>query len=283
MSQSSHIKIRLPHVELHALSWGEPTDPLALCLHGFPDSAYTWRQLGPRLAEAGYYVVAPFTRGYAPSTPAADHDYSVEALARDALAIREQIGEPGEAVLIGHDWGGITAQALSADKSRTFARVVSLAIPPLSALSAQTQDRHRELLWPLLGQTRLSWYIAFNQLPLLPERFAHPLVRHLWRKWSPGYDSTPDLPHVFASMSDHEHRRAIFNYYRALRKVRPDAAWLQDPLVPTLYLHGAQDGCFSSKLSRAAGSTEIPAAGHFLHLEQPEVVAEAVLDFLARS
>ncbi len=84
-------------------------------------------------------------------------------------------------------------------------------------------------------------------------------------------------------MSDHEHTSAVFNHYRALRKVRPDAAWLQDTKVPTLYLHGADDGCFSPKLAQAAGSTEIAASGHFLHLEQPEVVAEAVLDFLARS
>jgi pimeloyl-ACP methyl ester carboxylesterase len=41
------------------------TGPLALCLHGFPDSAHTWRQLLPALAEAGFHAVAPFLRGYA--------------------------------------------------------------------------------------------------------------------------------------------------------------------------------------------------------------------------
>jgi pimeloyl-ACP methyl ester carboxylesterase len=41
--------------------------PLALCLHGFPDSASTWRHLLPVLAEAGFHAVAPFMRGYAPT------------------------------------------------------------------------------------------------------------------------------------------------------------------------------------------------------------------------
>ena len=46
--------------------------PLALCLHGFPDSAWTWRHLLPELADAGFHAVAPFLRGYAPTAIPAD-------------------------------------------------------------------------------------------------------------------------------------------------------------------------------------------------------------------
>ena len=52
-------------VELHYLACGD--GPLALCFHGFPDSAHTWRHLLPLLADAGFRAVAPFQRGYAPS------------------------------------------------------------------------------------------------------------------------------------------------------------------------------------------------------------------------
>jgi pimeloyl-ACP methyl ester carboxylesterase len=45
---------------------GPADGPLALCLHGFPDSAYTWRFLLPELGAAGFHAVAPFLRGYAP-------------------------------------------------------------------------------------------------------------------------------------------------------------------------------------------------------------------------
>jgi pimeloyl-ACP methyl ester carboxylesterase len=50
-----------------AFAWGEPDAPLALLVHGYPDTAHTWRHLGPELAETGYRAVAPFTRGYAPT------------------------------------------------------------------------------------------------------------------------------------------------------------------------------------------------------------------------
>ena len=63
------------------------TGPLALCLHGFPDSAHTWRHLLPALAEAGFHAVAPFLRGYAPTAVPDDACYSIGALVADAVAL----------------------------------------------------------------------------------------------------------------------------------------------------------------------------------------------------
>ncbi|MFM8503955.1 MAG: alpha/beta fold hydrolase, partial [Acidimicrobiaceae bacterium] len=51
------------------------TGKLALLLHGFPDTAQTWRHLMPVLADMGYRVVAPFMRGYAPSAVPSDGCY----------------------------------------------------------------------------------------------------------------------------------------------------------------------------------------------------------------
>jgi pimeloyl-ACP methyl ester carboxylesterase len=62
------LRIDLDDVRLAALTWGPADGPLAVLLHGFPDSAHTGRHLGPALAGQGYRVVAPFTRGYAPSS-----------------------------------------------------------------------------------------------------------------------------------------------------------------------------------------------------------------------
>ena len=73
-------------VELTFLEVGK--GPLALCLHGFPDTAHTWRHLGPRLAEAGFHAVAPFNRGYAPSAVPADGLHQTGALAADANALQ---------------------------------------------------------------------------------------------------------------------------------------------------------------------------------------------------
>ncbi|WP_183100985.1 alpha/beta fold hydrolase [Nocardioides pelophilus] len=81
----------LDQFRLASLAWGPTADasaPLAVLLHGFPDTAHTWRHLGPALAEAGYRVVAPFTRGYGPSGIPADGSYHVPALMSDVLELQ---------------------------------------------------------------------------------------------------------------------------------------------------------------------------------------------------
>ena len=90
-------------VEFAFLSAGE-SGPLALCLHGFPDTAHTWRHLLPALAGAGFRSVAPFMRGYAPTSVPPDGRYQTGALALDANALHDALGGDDAAVIIGHDW-----------------------------------------------------------------------------------------------------------------------------------------------------------------------------------
>ncbi|MFL6062270.1 MAG: alpha/beta fold hydrolase [Marmoricola sp.] len=287
------IRIDLPQVSLTALTWGPAEGPLAVLLHGFPDTAHTWRHLGPSLAADGYRVVAPFLRGYAPSEVPSDGSGAVAALVSDVLGIHRELGGGDDAVLVGHDWGAIVTNALAAHEDNPFAEVVVMAVPPF--LSIQSGKALRALP----RQLRNSWYIAFNRLPLLPERTYERLVRKLWRDWSPGYDASEDLPHVLAAMADPAHRRTVIGYYRALvSPFGPPAAYrrwkgaeMREPRVPLLYLHGADDGCLDARLAALAepnlppGSTFaiVPGAGHFLQLEQPEVVNAHVRAHLARS
>src|SRR5215216_2468283 len=84
-------------VEFAYLECGE--GPLALCLHGFPDSARTWRHLLPRLAAAGFHAVAPWMRGYAPTAVPADGRYQNGALVADACALHEALGGGADAVV----------------------------------------------------------------------------------------------------------------------------------------------------------------------------------------
>ena len=69
---STRIEITANGVPFAALADGPNDGPLALCLHGFPDSAHTWRYLLPELAAAGFHAVAPWMRGYAPTAVPAD-------------------------------------------------------------------------------------------------------------------------------------------------------------------------------------------------------------------
>ena len=104
--------------------------PLALCLHGFPDSAHTWRHLLPALAAAGFRAVAPFTRGYAPTSVPDDGLFQTGALSADANAIHEALAGDADAVLVGHDWGAPTVYGAAAVAPDRWRRVVGLAVPP---------------------------------------------------------------------------------------------------------------------------------------------------------
>ena len=110
------------------------TGPLALCLHGFPDSAHSWRYLLPELAAAGYRAVAPFMRGYAPTSVAPDGMYQTGALSADANALHEALGADENAVIIGHDWGAPSVYGAAASEPRRWKRVVGMAVPPGNAM-----------------------------------------------------------------------------------------------------------------------------------------------------
>src|SRR5580698_10100583 len=126
------MQIEQTTVEANGLSFGVLTcgdsGPLALCLHGFPDSAHTWRHLLPELAAAGYRAVAPWTRGYAPTVVASDGDYSAVTRAADANALHDALDGDSDAVLIGHDWGATTTYAAGALAPERWRRLVAIAV-----------------------------------------------------------------------------------------------------------------------------------------------------------
>lgn len=298
MPEPRWIDIPGPGVDLKALTWGPHDGPIALCLHGFPDTAYGWRKMAPRLADSGWRVVAPFMRGYAPSAIPADGSYHVGALMDDALRVRSAAGGTDGDVVIGHDWGAIAATGLAAMPDSPFAKAVVMSVPPSAALRprAGTPDRGR-LARHLARQLLRSWYILYFQLPWLPERSASWVLPLLWRRWSPGYrGADEDLRHVDAAIGTPEGWRAALGPYRAtIRNVRPPARyaelnrlWTEEPILPTLYLHGRDDGCMTPAFTRwaervlPAGSEVaiVEHAGHFLQLEQPDKVADLVLAFI---
>lgn len=283
-------QVSLPTHDVHCLTWGPADGPLLLALHGFPDTAHTFRTLGPLLAGQGWRVVAPFLRGYGPSGIPSDGDYTVGALMADAVALHERLGGDERAVVLGHDWGAITANGLGADAASPFAKVVAMAVPPLPVMNP-SRDVLGTWLGAVVRQPRNSWYILANQVPGLSERVFARLVSKLWRDWSPGHDARSDLAYLLESVPDVERARAVVSYYRAaarpsgLKHLRHGM-----PLVPTLYVHGAQDGCLdrrfydlaAARLTGEHAAVLVHGAGHFSTVEQPEVVAGHVLDFVGR-
>lgn len=293
---TAKITYRANGINFTALTWGPSDGPLALCLHGYPDTAWTWRHLGPHLAGKGWRVVAPFMRGYGPTDLAPDNRYQIGALASDAVAAHEALGGDQRAALIGHDWGAIAAYPAAAHSPERFARVVTIAVPPLGIMGGKPPNGLRAEAAVLARQSRRSWYVAFQQLPRVSERSLDRLIPRLWAVWSPGYDATEDLAHVFAALDSPQRRTAALRYYRAFARPWTNAAeyaefqrhWRDLPSAPLLYLHGDQDGCMlASYAARAAGTLTGPSrmemvagAGHFLQLERPDVVNQLISDFL---
>jgi len=282
---------------LKAMTWGSPDAPIALCLHGFPDTAYGWRKIAPRLVESGWRVVAPFMRGYAPSSIPADGSYHIGAVMDDALRVRSAAGGTERDVVIGHDWGALAATGLAAMPDSPFAKAVIMSVPPPAAFRpfGRIVDRGR-LVRTLPRQVLRSWYIMYFQLPWFPERSASWIVPRLWRRWSPGYRAEQDLRHVDAAIGTPQSWRAALGTYRAtIRNTRPPARyaelnrrWTEAPILPSLYLHGRDDGCMTPAFTHwaekvlPAGSEAaiVEHAGHFLQLEQPDKVADLVLAFI---
>jgi pimeloyl-ACP methyl ester carboxylesterase len=279
------VAVRSATVRANGLQFGvleAGSGPLALCLHGFPDAAYTWRHLLPALAGAGFHAVAPFMRGYAPTAVPADGAYHLGALVADAVALHEVLGGDANAVLIGHDWGAEAAYGAAAFAPDRWRRLVTLAVPP-AALD--------EVLFSDYEQLKRSFYLFMFRDPagLAETEVARDdlaFLDKLWRDWSPGFQPGEHLARAKDCLRQPANLAAALGYYRAA--VDQEAAARQAP-QPALYLHGARDGCIGVDLVRGAERLLAPSsrmivideAGHFLHLEEPGQVNDHILSWVS--
>jgi len=124
----------------HILEAGATPDrdrPLVILLHGFPEIAYSWRRVLPKLAAAGFHAVAPDQRGFGRTTGWDTRQYeevdlttfTLTTLARDIVLLVHTLGYRSVHCVAGHDCGAITASTCALVRPDFFRSVVLMSHP----------------------------------------------------------------------------------------------------------------------------------------------------------
>lgn len=275
------------------LETGPADGPLALFLHGYPDSAKTWEHQLPVFAAAGYRAVAPWLRGYPPTEiPPPGAHYDRATLAVDVAELIRHLSPGQPCVLIGQDWGAAIGYGVLAAFPELVSRAALLAVPHPAQVKATLKRSPKHAL------RSFHWFLF--QLPWLPEwlcsRKDYAFLETLWKLWSPDFHDEAHVTEIRRAMATPGALEASLAYYRAMfRKTKADPALaavrarLEAPIaVPTRVLMGGCDmrremlepmrQYFSANYEWAV----VPDTGHFLHREAPETVNALLLDWVGR-
>lgn len=281
----SHRLVSANGLRLHIAECGE--GPLVLLLHGFPEFWWSFRHQLAGLADAGFHAVAADLRGYGASDKP-PRGYDARTLASDVAGLVRALGET-DAVLVGHDWGGLLTWVLAATQPEVVRAAVVLSMPHPRRL-------RRALLTDWRGQTPASGHIFRFQVPWTPERLlvaddaAFPArLLHDWG--GPGFPDPQTERLVRDGMQVPGAAHSSLEYFRwAVRSLpRPDglrfAHALRAPVTrPVLHIHGDADRCVLVSTSLGSGRyvaaayrwVLLPGVGHFLPEEAPDEVTELI-------
>ncbi len=277
-------------ITFHYLTMGQ--GPLVLCMHGFPDHAHTYSALLPLLAEAGFRGVAPFMRGYAPTSPAPDGRYQAVLLAQDVVELLEAFSAE-HAFLVGHDWGAQAVYGAAVLAPERIEKIVILAAAHPAAARGDLAHRYERL--------KGTCHAYFFQMPFAEQAVQandYAFLESWWRDASPEFTPPAEMmERLKATFRQPGVLTAALNYYRhtfhpghhdpALQPLQERVRTAATP-VPTLAIHGTKDrpgrleafetmdDLFSNGLEKVI----LPGTGHFLHLERPEEVNRRIIAFL---
>lgn len=262
-------------VPIHFVSLG--TGPLMVLIHGFPDFWYTWRRQMPVLA-AHHQVVAIDQRGYNFSgQPVGMTNYTVEKLVGDVVAVIRHFHQTN-AVVVGHDWGGMVAWSMAMTHPEMTERLVILNLPHPNGLI-------RELAHNSEQQKNSAYARYFQTAEAASQLKPEALVG--WMK-----DESAKAPYLEAVRRSS--MEGMLNYYKANYPREPYTVPTTDSpkvLCPVLMFHGLKD---QALLPGALNDTwkwidneltliTVPGADHWVQQDASELVTRNMVDWLKRT
>jgi pimeloyl-ACP methyl ester carboxylesterase len=255
-----HHMVPVNGTELHTVSAGTAGTPVLL-VHGFPETAGAFRALMPMLAEQ-HRVHAVDLRGFGTSGPVTpDHDSATAAA--DIVALIEQLGE-GPVHLVGQDIGGPTTFRVAAgrpDLVLTYTGIeTGLPGHGLEQLADVTRGG--------------AWYIGMLAAPGIPEL----LLAGRERAFLAGFGLGDEPARAYAESGF----AGAAGLYRSLLAEGEEIRALPPLRMPVLAV-GAGSGDFTATTLEAVADdvtrVQLDGVGHYVALEAPERLAQALLEF----
>ena len=238
-----NLQLPVGNLVFDAVAAGPADGRLVLLLHGFPQTAWSWRLVMPLLVEAGCRVVAPNQRGYSPGARPLEVDsYRMPHLVDDVLGMLDTLGAP-RADVVGHDWGAAVAWQLAGlhpDRVRTLTAV---SVPhPLAFIDALRTDD---------DQRSRSQYMKLFRVEGKAEEVLLRKGDGGLRTFFGGAEASADVDHYVALMTEAGVLTACLNWYRAQHLT--DIGGIGPTTVPTLYVWSDEDLALGAVAAHATG------------------------------
>lgn len=270
-------------LEMHYLAAGPVDGERVVLLHGFPDLAYSWREVIPLLSD-DHRVIAPDLRGYG-ATGKPDGGYDVETLAGDVVALLDASAaadgvDPARPVhLVGHDWGSGVGWWVAIDAPQRLASYTAISVPHPATFAEFVRERPE--------QRRRSGYMLLLSSRAAPRLFAGYGEKRKARLYRKDLDraegfTDEDLAWYVAAFDTVEETRGPLLYYRTMMQSRKEQAAAMEQLdpvaVPVLMVAGKRDPYLMWEMAEATcehvdpGQCEVALfedASHFVQWEDP--------------
>jgi pimeloyl-ACP methyl ester carboxylesterase len=261
-------------LEFDVLDQGPLAGPIVLLLHGFPERAASWSAVMDELNEAGFRTIAPDQRGYSPGArPKRRRDYRVGALVDDVVALIDTIGAPVH--LVGHDWGANIAWVTAGRRPDLMLSLTAFSVPhPGSFMTALLTSR----------QILHSWYFAFFQLPILPEKWMTRPGQRAEKWYERSGMNADDLERTRTDIVDYGALPYAVTWYRGLPFSNPGIGRLRITVPTSMVWSDGDTFIGRSAVERAQQYvdarytlTVLAGVSHWIPTQAPTAAAQAII------